>query len=121
MNSINWFEIPATDISRAAKFYGSILDEKLEVMDFADTKMAMIGQGGQGQVHGALVAGHGYSPSKDGAIVYLNGGRDLNTPLARVSTSGGSVIVPKTKIGEHGYIAMFIDSEGNRVAFHSPT
>jgi predicted enzyme related to lactoylglutathione lyase len=63
MNSINWFEIPATDISRAAKFYGSILNEKLEVMDFANTKMAMIGQGGEGQAHGALRLARRHWPS----------------------------------------------------------
>ncbi len=119
MNSINWFEIPAKDIQRAAKFYGAVLEESLELNEFAGTKMAMLGQGGHTSVHGAVVQGEGYEPSDRGSIVYLNGGDDLATPLARVAKAGGKVILEKTPIGPHGFIGMFIDTEGNRVAFHS--
>ena len=53
--------------------------------------------------------------------VYLNGGDDLNIPLGRVEAAGGKIIMPKTDIQENGFIAQFIDTEGNRVAFHSMT
>jgi len=49
----------------------------------------------------------------------LNGGEDLSLPLSRVEQAGGKIIVPKTSIGENGFMAHFIDTEGNRVAFHS--
>ena len=50
---------------------------------------------------------------------YLNGGDDLDVPLSRVEAAGGQVILPKTSIGPNGFMARFIDTEGNRVAFHS--
>ena len=119
-NSINWFEIPAANIDRAAKFYGQVLGKELPQQEIMGTKMAMIPATDHG-VGGALCAGDGYNPTTDGAIVYLNGGYDLSTPLSRVEKAGGKVMVPKTKItDEIGYFAVFQDTEGNRVAFHSP-
>ena len=72
-----------------------------------------------GEVGGAIVEGEGYEPAASGSIVYLNGGDDLATPLSRVESAGGKVVVDKMDIGENGYIAQFMDTEGNRVALHS--
>jgi predicted enzyme related to lactoylglutathione lyase len=52
-------------------------------------------------------------------LIYLDAGEDLTPVLGRVEPAGGKVVVPKTSIGEHGAIAVFIDSEGNRVGLHS--
>ena len=73
----------------------------------------------EGGVGGAVVSGEGYEPSDKGSIVYLNGGEDLAGPLEKVEAAGGKVVIPKTSIGENGFFAHFIDTEGNRVAFHS--
>jgi len=55
-----------------------------------------------------------------GTTVYLDGGNDLSIPLSRVESAGGTIILPKTNIGENrGFIALFIDTEGNKVGFHS--
>ena len=72
-----------------------------------------------GVASGALVASKESKPSGDGTVVYLNGGDDLSVPLKRVGTAGGEVLADKTSIGEHGFIAYFLDTEGNRVALHS--
>ena len=80
--------------------------------------MAMFPQ--QEGVGGAIVHGEGYTPSQEGAVVYLNGGQDLGSILDKVTNAGGTVVMPKTGIGEHGFIAFFIDSEGNKVGLHSP-
>ena len=58
-------------------------------------------------------------PGTDGVTVYLNGGADLAVPLSRVEQAGGKVAQPKTAIGAHGFIAYFIDTEGNRIGIHS--
>ena len=68
---------------------------------------------------GAIVQMKEMKPSADGSTVYLNGGEDLNIALNRVVDAGGQVIMPKMEIGENGFIAQFIDTEGNRVALHS--
>ena len=120
-NAINWFEIPAEDFDRAKDFYSKVLDAELAAQEMMGIKMAFLPTEGDGAVGGSICAGEMYKPSSEGAVVYLNGGDDLSAPLSRVEESGGQVLMPKTKITvEIGYMAFFSDSEGNKVAFHSP-
>jgi predicted enzyme related to lactoylglutathione lyase len=114
---LNWFEIPVTDIERAAKFYGAIFTTTLEINNGPGFSSAMFPH--NGGVGGGLVAGVGYTPNADGSLVYLNANPDLNVILGRVKAAGGQVLKPKTDIGENGFFALFLDSEGNRVALHS--
>lgn len=119
-NVINWFEIPAKDFDRACKFYGAVLDGEVQKFETENpTQMGFLPGTAPGSVGGAIVSGEGYTPSEQGSVVYLNGGDDLSVPLGRVEAAGGRVIMPKTGIGENGFIAQFMDTEGNRVAFHS--
>lgn len=116
-NWVNWFEIPATDFERATAFYGQVFGIEFHKMEMMGTHMAMFPTEGAG---GAIVKGDDYTPSTDGPVVYLNGGDNLDTPLGKIEAAGGKVIVPKTHIGdEMGYFAMFIDTEGNKIALHS--
>ena len=118
-HAINWFEIPAKDFERAKKFYEAVLDFKM-LIPFAGMKYAMFPADMQnGEVGGGLVEEQGYEPSQTGALIYLNGGKDLSVPLSRVEAAGGKIIIPKKSIGPNGFMAMFTDTEGNRIAFHS--
>lgn len=119
-NVINWFEIPAENFDRAVKFYSNVLDGEISSQEMMGIKMGFLPMEGEG-VGGAVCSGEGYKPSMEGATLYLNGGEDLSTPLGRVESAGGKVLMPKTKISDEiGYMAFFVDSEGNKVAFHSP-
>ena len=120
-NLINWFEIPAADIHRASKFYSTILDKNIPVQNFGGLTMAMLPMGAQDEVTGALVQHEGYTPSDtDGALLYLNGNPDLTTILERIEGAGGKILRPKSQISpEVGYMALFTDTEGNRMALHS--
>ncbi len=62
-----------------------------------------------------------YKPSAtDGPLLYLNGNPDVNIALSRVEAAGGKILAPKTEISPgYGYMAVFIDTEGNRIALHS--
>ena len=118
-NAINWFEIPATNFSRAKKFYSQILNEELQEQEIMGTQMAFFNATENG-VGGAVCSGEDYKPSADGTVPYLNGGDDLGNILDRVEDAGGQVVVPKTKISDEiGYFAQFMDTEGNRIALHS--
>lgn len=117
-NAINWFELPSSNFQRAVKFYGKVLSAELQPVDMPGPKMAFFPTSDNG-VGGCVIHGEGYTPSMEGSLVYLNGGDDLSVPLSRVEEAGGEVLVPKMAIGEHGHIAIFKDTEGNRVAFHS--
>ncbi len=121
-NSLNWFEIPAKDITRAKKFYESIFATKME--DIGEMMgMKMVGfpsEMGNGKASGALVQSEMHKPSMDGAVVYLNANPNIQTVLDRIETAGGKVVMPKTQISpEIGNMAFFIDSEGNKVALHA--
>ena len=73
-----------------------------------------------GKVSGGLVQGPMHKPSADGAKIDLNGNPDLSKALGKVDAAGGKVTMPKTKISDDiGYMAFFIDTEGNAMAMHS--
>ena len=118
-NSINWFEIPVTDFTRAKKFYETIMGGEIMEMEFPGGKYGMLPADMMNGVGGGLAQGEGFVPSQEGTIVYLNGGDDLSVPLAKIEAAGGKVIMPKTSIGGNGFMAQFIDTEGNKVALHS--
>jgi len=117
-NPITHFEIPADDVKRARKFYEEIFDWKIEKYDKDD---------GYWFVMTTEVGDDEWTPKEPGAI---NGGlvkRDKhNEPFLNYITvdsidktckaierNGGTVIVPKTKMGEWGWWATFEDTEGN--------
>lgn len=122
-NAINWFEIAVANYERAKKFYGTVLGAELTDMpkteETANMEYGFFPFDMQNGVGGAIVEMEGLKPSADGSTVYLNGGDDLAIPLSRVEAAGGKIIMPKTAIGENGFIAQFLDTEGNKVAFHS--
>lgn len=121
VNTLNWFEVPVTDFERAKKFYETIFGIELQVMDFGGFKMGMFpSTPGDGKLSGAIVQGEWYKPSMDGTLVYFNGNPDLQVALDKIEKAGGKVLQPKTQITpEYGYMAIFTDTEGNRVALHS--
>lgn len=117
---VSMFEIPATDISRAINFYQALFDIKIEKMDVEGMQMGILPYEGQ-MVTGVIIQADGYKPSVDGVTMYLNAGENLQVVLDRVEKNGGQIIVPKTAhADESGYFAIFLDSEGNRMALHSP-
>lgn len=117
---ISMFEIPATDISRAINFYQALLDIKIEKMDVEGMQMGILPYEGQ-MVHGVIIQADEYKPSADGVTMYLNAGENLQVVLDRVEKHGGQIIVPKTAhADESGYFAIFLDSEGNKMALNSP-
>lgn len=119
-NAINWFEIPVKNFERAKAFYETLFDAEIQVMDHPEMKYGFLPCDMQnGGVGGGIVEGKGFEPSITGTVVYLNGGEDLNVPLSKVESAGGKILMPKTSIGENGFMAHFTDTEGNRVALHS--
>jgi uncharacterized protein len=120
-NALNWFEIPATDITRAKSFYESVFGIEMQQMEMMGMHMAMFpSENMNGKVSGGLCQSDMHKPSADGAVIYLNGNPDLTAALDKVEAAGGQVVMPKTHIDEQtGYMAFFIDSEGNKVGLHS--
>ncbi len=122
-NAISWFEIPATDLDRAQKFYETILGIHMIPLDTPQIKMRMFPlEDPMTGIGGALALAPGfYKPSTEaGPLVYLNANPDVQLILDKIKAAGGKIVVPKTEISpEHGHMAVFIDTEGNRLALHS--
>lgn len=122
-NAISWFEIPSTDLDRATKFYETIFGISLIPLNMEAIKMRLFPLDDMmNEVGGAIVDSGGYhTPSAtDGPLIYLNGNPDVQFILDKVEAAGGKIVVPKTQISaEYGYMAVFIDTEGNRIGLHS--
>ena len=121
-NAINWFEIPVSDISRAKTFYESIFEIKMQEMEMPGMKYAMFPFNPMnGKISGGLAQSPMHTPSATGSIIYLNANPNLQDVLDRIENAGGKVTIPKTSIGQNGFMAFFTDTEGNTVALHSNT
>jgi hypothetical protein len=114
---ITWFEIPALDVERATRFYSSIIGATFE-RDPLDADHAFFGHDGEG-VGGEVCREQHLRPGAEGVVVYLNAPDGIAETLARVPAAGGTVVLPKTEIGPHGFIAHILDTEGNRIGLHS--
>ena len=119
-NMVGWFEIPVNDMDRAKQFYETVFEIKINVQNFGGLLMGWFPD--RGQAHGAqgtLIKQNSYIPSKEGVLIYFISD-DLQNELDRVESLGGKIFQPKTQISpEYGYMGVFIDSEGNRIALHS--
>ncbi len=117
-NAINWFEIPVTDLDRAAEFYKYMMSTELERTSMDGMDLAIFPYD-EKSVAGALIKADFLTPASSGSVVYLNAEGILDDAIARAEEKGASVVIPKTDIGEAGFIAHIIDSEGNKVGLHS--
>lgn len=120
-NSLNWFEIPVTDMQRAKHFYQVIFSIHMEEGDLMEMQMAYFPYSpGSGKVAGALVKSDMHQPGQEGIIIYLNANPDLQSILEKVESEGAQILLQKTQISpEIGFMAFFTDSEGNKIGLHS--
>jgi hypothetical protein len=117
-NLVVWASIPATDFERALKFYEHVLQIKM-AQPFPGQQVAVPDEGAGGPVAFDLSVGNDQPGSTGGPTVYFGSGGDIQAMVKRVEEAGGMVVMPPTDMGEMvGTLAVFIDSEGNRVGIH---
>ena len=119
INLVGWFEIPVNDMDRAKKFYEEVFSIEITINEFApDLTMGWFPfDHTAAGTTGSLVKNENYKPSHEGTLVYFSV-KEIEDTQANIEKAGGKVINPKYPIGEHGFCAVFEDSEGNRVALH---
>ncbi len=118
---VTWFEIPVIDMKRASTFYEKVFDIQITLYKMDGIEMGWFPNKNEiGTATGTLInAGEHYKPSNDGVLIYFSC-ENVANEIGRVVSAGGKVISDKKQISpEHGYMAYFIDSEGNRIALHS--
>ncbi|MCB1869954.1 MAG: VOC family protein [Gammaproteobacteria bacterium] len=126
-NPVVWFEIYVQDMERAKAFYEAVLDVTLEKMPApteemdmemwsfpSDKEKSMTTYGACGM----LVKMEGFSSGNGGTLVYFSC-EDCAVESSRVNKNGGRVVKEKMSIGEHGFISLAQDTEGNMIGFHS--
>lgn len=118
-NRTVWCDVPVSDVERAAGFYRAVLAVDVHVDSFNGTKFGVLAHDqGNG---GCLVVTPGEIAGKSGILVYFNVAGRIRDALKQVEARGGKVVQPVHPIGPHGFRAIVLDSEGNRIALHSPT
>ncbi len=121
-NPVSWFEIYVSDIARAKKFYEMVFAVNLSPLgdpnDSNIRMMAFPSDMGNYGVSGALVEVAGFPVGGNSTLVYF-WSDDCAVELSRVVAAGGSIQKPKMAIGEYGFIALAVDTEGNMFGIHS--
>ncbi len=116
---INWFEIPSADFARAVRFYETVFDTTLK--NDSDSRLPMaIFTAANGAGFGCVLHGDGFVPGANGPVLYLDATPSFDAVLTRVPRAGGRILLDKMELPRNlGYVAHFLDSEGNRVALHA--
>ena len=123
-NVITWFEIPVSDIDRAKAFYETILDIEMVKRNDGTNEAVFfpydpnVVQATSGRVTGVLSKSERNSPSANGTLLYINASPDIQKVLDKVERAGGKIVSPKIQINA-GFIAVIMDTEGNRIGLHS--
>ena len=121
-NPVGWFEIYVEDINRATRFYEGVFNQKLirQAMGQNGPEMALFSGDTDGTgACGALVQMPNMrKPSTDGVLIYFSC-EDCAVERSRAESFGGQVWGEKFPIGDRGYIAIIVDSEGNQIGLHS--
>jgi predicted enzyme related to lactoylglutathione lyase len=117
-NQVVWVDIPVLDLNRAIRFYSAVLGSPVQKQDYPGMSIGLLPSAGS-DVSGCLFTKADERPSDRGLLVYLNAQGRLDEAVAAVEPNGGKVIQPKHAIGPHGFRAVILDSEGNRIALHS--
>ena len=116
-NRAVWFDIPVTDLDRAAAFYGAVLGIKVSKEEFDGCAFGVLEhQDGNG---GCLIVNASEVAADKGILVYMNVNSRMKDAITQVTENGGRVVQPVHSIGPHGFRAIVLDSEGNRIALHS--
>jgi len=121
-NPVGWFEIYVQDMSKAQAFYQSVLGVELSKLgdptDMSTEMMAFPMEMEGAGAAGALVRMEGFPSGGNSTLVYFTC-EDCANEVARVEKAGGRVEREKMSIGEYGFIALALDTEGNMFGLHS--
>jgi uncharacterized protein len=120
-NAIGWFDLYVDDLDRAAKFYEAVFQRTLEPIGDPTGETVMLGFPANMQAYGAagaLVKAPHARPGVGGTLLYFSV-EDCAAEQARVAEAGGSLVRPKFSIGQFGWVALCMDTEGNLFGLNS--
>lgn len=116
--NIVWFDIPAHDVDRAISFYSAVLSKKIEKQESPGFSMGFFPHD-DNTVGGCIYSGEDAPVGAAGPLLYFDASGRLEEAVALAEANGGKIVQPIHQIGPHGFRAIVLDSEGNRIALHS--
>ncbi len=117
---ITAIEINASDLGRAATFYGVILGKEIVVKNIGGENGALLSSENDSVRVIIRCAPEYAKPSDQGTNIYLRIEKNMDGVISKVEQNGGKIIVPKMDAGEFGEFAWILDSEGNRIGLNKP-
>jgi uncharacterized protein len=118
-NPVGWFEIYVQDMGRAKAFYQSVFGVELSQLESPGMEMWAFPMKPDGTgASGALVRMAGFGSGGTSVLVYFSC-TDCAVEAAKAAKAGGRVQKEKMSIGQYGYIALVVDTEGNMIGLHS--
>jgi predicted enzyme related to lactoylglutathione lyase len=116
-NRAVWFDIPASDMARAGRFYAAVLGITVDKIEAPGFSFYLFEHGdGNG---GCIIDDKSAISADKGILVYMNANGRIRDAVRQTEVHGGKVMEDVHAIGPHGFRAIVIDSEGNRIALHS--
>ena len=120
LNTVCWADVPVKNLDRAIAFYTAVLGSAVSKEGDGGFTFGLLTHSEQ-NASGCLVETEDNEPSQKGPLVYLSVEGRMDSAVAEVERNKGKVVSPKHAIGPHGFRAIIIDSEGNKIALHSHT
>lgn len=122
-DTLCWTDIPVTDLDRAINFYSAVLGKKVSKESGGGFEYGLLPHEEQNSSGclcvGSDSVGSENKPSQTGPLIYLSVEGRLDNAVKAVPANGGKILQEKHPIGPHGFRAIILDSEGNRLALHS--
>jgi predicted enzyme related to lactoylglutathione lyase len=122
-STLCWTDIPVVDLDRAIRFYSAVLGTEVTKMSEGGVQYGLLPHEEQNSSGCLCVAsdsaGINNKPSQNGPLIYLSVEGRLDAAVRAAKANGGKVLQEKQQIGPHGFRAVILDSEGNRIALHS--
>src|SRR5512144_483690 len=101
MNRAVWFDIPVSDLERAAEFYRAVLNVQAQKQE-ADAVTFYVLQHDGGN-SGCLIPADQEIRSDGGVLLYLNVDGRIRDAVTKVEEHGGKVTQRIHSIAPHGY------------------
>ena len=112
-----WFDLPVADLERASRFYAAVLGIQVSPAKAGNVNFAVLEHGPDG--NGGCLIPNAKEVSAAGILVYMNVEGRIRDAVAQTQKHGGRLLKAIESIGAHGFRAIVLDSEGNRIALHS--
>lgn len=115
-NKLTHFAIHIDDMERAKNFYDGVFNWGFNSYGQDDFLQIKADKSENGELIGAIQS-RKYSPISNKIIGFecTIGVENIDQTIEKVISNGGKVLMPKTAIPFVGYIAKFLDTEGNLI------